>query len=165
MILSQKGLDEDVCVTCNFFCSFLACYMCTGMGDSSITIHPGHLLKHTDVNQADTFPPSILFPPLHQLACAVQYQHVICHAVIVPPCLMLPMIAPAFGTSRPISFFYLDSQCGFSLPLSGEHRQFDFVLLLKHLCWAALCDRQGNDTASELSFNQAQKMCWLFKDK
>lgn len=109
--------------------------------------------------------PSQLLPPAfssHVLLCGVQYQHVICHAVIVPLRLMLPMIAPAFGTSWPGSFFYLDSQGGFSLPLSGECSQFDFVLLLKQLCWAALCDRQGNDAASELSFNQAQKMCWFF---
>ena len=121
MILSQKGLNYDVCVPCKF-----ACCMCAVKDDSCITAHPGELLKHTDVNQADIFPLAFTSHLFTSLLCGVPYQHVICHAVIVPPCFMLPMIAPAFGSSWPMSLFYLDSRCGFSLPLSGERRQFDF---------------------------------------
>lgn len=116
-----------------------------------ITTHPGDL-KHADASQAAHFP-----PPSHPhlflcFLCVVQYQRVICYAVALPPCLMPPMVAPALGTSQTAPFLHFDSQCGFSLPLSVQHRQGGFVLL-QQLCWAALCDRWGNDAASELAFN------------
>lgn len=124
----------------------------------------GDLLKRAAVTQADTSPPAPSSHLSFSFLCG-------CSAAVLSVTLRLFLWARCFlWWLQPLAHHGLDlffptltARVVFHSLLPGQHRQFDFVLLLKQLCGAAWCDRQGNDATSELGFNQAPKICWFWR--